>query len=103
MKAIDWAIAHDLQNKPVYNEYNFGGALIWRGIPTFIDGRTLVFGDLAREYFTAQSKERAAMIDRYGVQWLLLHPWLQLQSPNWEEVYKDDVAVIYIRKHNAEH
>jgi hypothetical protein len=29
---------------PVFNDYDLGGYLIFRGIPTFIDGRTLPFG-----------------------------------------------------------
>src|SRR5262249_5208160 len=29
---------------PVLNEYDFGGYLTFRGIPTFIDGRTLLYG-----------------------------------------------------------
>jgi hypothetical protein len=82
----------------VYAEYNFGGYLIWRGIPTFIDGRTLVFGELARDYFTKVGKDRTELIDRYHVEWLLLPPWFGVASPRWKEVYRDDVAVIYVRQ-----
>ena len=41
-------------NGPVLNDYDFGGYLIFRGIPTFIDGRTLFFGkQFALDYFDA--------------------------------------------------
>ena len=36
----------------VFNDYNFGGYLIFSGIPTFVDGRALPFGDaFLHKYF----------------------------------------------------
>src|ERR1019366_3869605 len=38
----------------VFNDYNFGGYLIYSGIPTFIDGRTELYGaDFMLRYFRA--------------------------------------------------
>src|SRR5258705_9638702 len=41
--AVDYIFAHNLHGN-IYNGYEFGGYLIFRGLPTFIDGRT-VFDD----------------------------------------------------------
>ena len=34
-----------LAEQPGYNSYNWGGYLIWRGLPVFVDGRADVYGD----------------------------------------------------------
>ena len=51
--ALNYAIKAKVTG-PVFNDYDFGGYLIFRGIPTFIDGRTLPFGkDFVLNYFEA--------------------------------------------------
>src|SRR5262249_16740698 len=41
--ALDYVLKANVTG-PVLNDFDFGGYLIFRGIPTFIDGRTLPFG-----------------------------------------------------------
>jgi len=49
--ALNYAIKAKVTG-PVFNDYDFGGYLIFRGVPTFIDGRTLPFGkDFFLDYF----------------------------------------------------
>lgn len=100
-KAVDWAVEHGLTSGNVYSDYNLGGYLISRHIPTFIDGRALVFGPLARKYFLARGKALDDMLDEYHVTWTLLHPWGTKHfdaSPHWKRAYEDDVAVIHVRQ-----
>ncbi len=76
--AVDFALKQDLTG-PVLNDFDFGGYLIYRGIKTFIDGRTLPFGKkFAVDYFEAMSlvklENRDVMADTYKVIWTLLQP-----------------------------
>jgi hypothetical protein len=51
--AVEYAINANVTG-PVFNEFEFGGYLVFRSIPTFIDGRTLPFGkEFAVDYFNA--------------------------------------------------
>jgi hypothetical protein len=93
---------------PVLNDFDFGGYLIFRGIPTFIDGRALPFGkEFVQNYFDAialgagDKLERLA--DAYKVSWTLLRARsaeaLHFDySPAWRRVYADDVAVVHVRR-----
>jgi hypothetical protein len=91
---------------PVLNSEGFGGYLIFRGIPTFIDGRAELYRDafLAR-YLAAErggADALATLLDSYGITWTLLAPQQaatgRLDSlPGWHRVYADDFAVIHAR------
>jgi hypothetical protein len=92
---------------PVFNAYDFGGYLIANGVPTFIDGRTELFGaDFVRRYGNAVS-----LADPDGLETLLadhhiaatLRPvgmpanaWLD-RMPGWKRLYADDVAVVHVK------
>jgi hypothetical protein len=93
---------------PVFNDYDFGGFLIFRGIPTFIDGRTLLFGkEFAGNYFNAVALDGGSKLDQladaYRVTWTLLRAKSAAAlhfdySPGWRRIYADDVAVIHVRR-----
>ena len=74
--AVDYVLQQNVSG-PVFNDFDFGGYLIFRGIKTFIDGRTLPFGkQFAVDYFDAQKIQNLAkldeMADTYKVTWTLL-------------------------------
>jgi hypothetical protein len=91
----------------VFNAYNFGGYLILRGIPVYIDGRSDMYGDpFLRDTLTVTMPRDAAAIqahlDRYRIGWTLLSPEaptvvLLDQMPGWRRVHADDVAVVHAR------
>ena len=90
---------------PVFNSEPFGGFLIFRGVPTFIDGRIELYGDafLAR-YDKAQNDRHrlVALLARFHVAWALLSPHsgaaLLLDGmPSWRRVYGDRYAVVDVR------
>ena len=105
--ALDHAMKANVSG-PVFNDYDFGGYLIFRGVPTFIDGRMLPFGkEFALNYFHAtalgEGDELDRLADRYKVTWTLLRPKSAAAlhfdySPEWRRIYADDVAVVHVRR-----
>jgi hypothetical protein len=103
--AVDYLESSGLAEAKGYNSYNWGGYLIWRDIPVFVDGRADVYGDdflySYRRTFdlTALWKEP---LDEYDVSYVLIESYHSLttllaESNQWEQAYSDDVASIYIR------
>ncbi len=106
------AAAWILENRPegeMFNPYNWGGYLIWSLYPhyrVFVDGRTDLYGDkllrqsLEVEWGRPGFQETLA---EYDVDLVLTYPddALSLRLAcvgGWKEVYRDDVAVIWIRE-----
>lgn len=92
---------------PVLNDYDFGGYLIFAGIPPFVDGRIDLYGDaFMRDYAAALAATGDALprlLDRYHVTWTLLMPGSPAiaaldRLPGWERVYTDRNAVIHRRR-----
>lgn len=87
----------------VFNSEVFGGYLIFKGIPTFIDARAAFFGSsfLAR-YLKASRGDGPVLrniLKRYHVTWTLLAPQsgaalVLKRLPGWEQVYNGPYAVI---------
>jgi hypothetical protein len=95
---------------PLFNTYEYGGYLIWRGQRVFIDGRALseaVFQDY-RTILGAPPNDpaRAGLLARYGVGAIVanafeynagsLYP-LVLALPDWKLVYEDPQALVLVR------
>jgi len=97
----------------VLNDYDFGGYLIYRGVDTFIDGRTELFGET---FFVDHNNASGLMepeslfrlLDAYRID----ATFLRTQSAatrlldhldGWEKVYSDDLATIHVRKAGAVH
>jgi hypothetical protein len=105
--AVDYAINANVTG-PVLNDYDFGGYLIFRAIPTFIDGRMWPFGkQFALKYDRAMALGAGDKLDRlanaYKVSWTLLRPQSAAalhfdHSPAWRRLYADDVAVVHVRR-----
>jgi hypothetical protein len=90
----------------VFNSEGFGGYLVFRGIPSFIDGRIEMFGNafLARYLDAVDGSEPTLrdLLDRWGARWTLLTPdqpavGLLDRLPGWRRVYTDARAVIHRR------
>ena len=95
-----------LKRQPVLNGYDFGGALIHRGIRPFIDGRADMYGDAFMErYARLHGGDRAAFrsaADRYGLTWTILPPTAKLvrtldSEPGWRRLRADARAVVHVR------
>jgi len=92
---------------PIFNDYDFGGFLIFEGVPPFVDGRIDLYGDdFMRLYAAALSADGGALarvLDHYGVTWSLLKPDEPAvaaldRDPRWERIYADASAVVHRRR-----
>jgi len=111
--AVNFIEAENLAG-PIFNQYNWGGYLIWRFASrprerVFIDGRSDVYGltdDLVvREYLKAYtgSPDWREPLDRYAVRVVLIEPDAPLASQlardvAWQKVYEDKQAVVWERR-----
>ncbi|MGN6817666.1 MAG: hypothetical protein ACTHJR_03240 [Sphingomonas sp.] len=96
----------DLRDKPVFNEYSFGGLLAFEGIAPYIDGRSDMYGDaFTKDYFLTAKGDAArwkAAEARWKFVWTILPPDTPLvtildHEPGWRRVYADRWAVIHVR------
>jgi len=109
--SVDYIFAHNLQGN-IYNAYDFGGYLIFRGLPTFIDGRGgQLFGDgFATENRTIVSerpREFIGYLDKYHISIGLVAPnSIESQefraSSDWIGVYADDVSELFVKRNELD-
>lgn len=105
--ALDFVQEKKLTGR-VFNDYDFGGFLIFSGIPTFVDGRALPFGDefLHRYFDAADLVDIGAsfkLLEDYKIDWIILKPARPLtkallQSAIWDKVYADQYSVVFVRR-----
>jgi hypothetical protein len=105
--AVDFVKRNNIGGN-VFNNQQFGGYLIWSGIPVFIDGRLEVYGDaFVRKY--AQTIDLAdvaaayAVLDEYNIRWAILNPYEPLvgelaRNNAWDKAYADADAVVFVRR-----
>ena len=103
------ALAHvppAFAQSPVFNEYDFGGFLIFAHVRPFIDGRADMYGSaFLREYEAVTRPDKAALehvFAREHIAWTLLSPTnpavaLLDALPQWCRVYADTVAVVHAK------
>jgi hypothetical protein len=101
------AFAHvpqTLAAQPVFNDYFFGGYLIFMHARPFIDGRADMYGSaFLREYVAITRPDKAALestFRKYKIRWTMLAPAnpavaLLDALPNWCRYYADDFAIIH--------
>jgi hypothetical protein len=92
----------------VLNDYAFGGYLIFAGIPTFIDGRSELYGGpfidrYNRAIALIDLGDFLKLLDDYNINATLLAPQTPAVAmldrlPQWQRVYGDDVAVVHKRR-----
>jgi hypothetical protein len=95
----------------VLNDLPFGGYLIWRQIPVFVDGRAELYGEkFELDYYNAlQLKDVGLFFDllkRYDIDAVLLRPStpaarLLDRLAGWQRAYADDHAVLHVRTSDA--
>jgi len=99
-----------LRSQPVLNDYSFGGYLIFKGVPTFIDSRAELFGDdfLHRYAQLIEPNPAAvkAVIRTYHIRWTILGAHSPIVSvmdslAGWHRLYADDFAIVHIQDNYA--
>jgi hypothetical protein len=103
--ALDAARKANVIERPVFNDYGFGGYLIYQGIPVYIDGRSDMYGDLflTRTIEAMHAKDKfVELLDQFQIGWTLLIPGSAALAflenlPGWRQIYADNVAVVHVR------
>lgn len=103
--AVDALKAHDAQR--VLNDLQFGGYLIWRQVPVFVDGRAELYGEtFEMAYYRAlQLKDVDGFLDllkRYDIDAVMLDPTTPASKfldhiDGWRRLYADDRVVVHVR------
>jgi hypothetical protein len=93
--------------KRVLNDLPFGGYLIWRQMPVFIDGRAELYGEqFDMAYYRALQlkdvNQFLGILKDYEIDAVLLTPatpavGLLDHLDGWQRVYSDDTAVVHVR------
>jgi hypothetical protein len=103
--AVEAIKAHNLRR--VLNDRAFGGYLIWRQVPVFIDGRAELYGEkFTMAYYNSLElkdvNQFLGLLKDHDIDGLLLQPGMPAASlldhlGAWRRVHADDVAVLYAR------
>jgi hypothetical protein len=101
------AVLRQTGESRVLNDYDFGGYLVYAGVPSFIDGRTELYGsDFVlrdqRAVTLTDLPDFLRLLDEYRIGATLLSPRtpavaLLDRLPGWKRIYSDDVAVVHQR------
>lgn len=103
--ATDYLLTSGLAGSRGFNEYAWGGYLIWRGIPVFVDGRADLYGDTFLFTYVQTYSLKADWsepLDRYAIDYILIKRSSSLAallaiSQDWQQTYHDDVAAVFVR------
>ena len=91
----------------IMNALEFGGYLISRDVPVFIDGRAELYGEkFVMDFFNAKNARRIDTLERLLETYRIDATLLVAKSPasqvldhlkGWKRLYADDIAVIHVR------
>lgn len=117
VKASEWILENlDINNLKIYNEYNFGSYLLFRGIPPFIDSRCDLYtpefnGDekndvKGKDIFSDALDIAGIAVDynkkfkEYGVNYVISYSNSKLvmllkDDTNYKKIYEDDYFSIF--------
>ena len=98
----------------MFNDYGYGGYLIWQLGPqhkVFIDGRADLYeySGVLQDYMKIVNLDREALslLRKYDIQSCLVNrkdavATLLAASPDWKQVYSDDLSAIFVWKGSAD-
>jgi hypothetical protein len=91
----------------ILNAYEFGGYLISRHVPVFIDGRAELYGEtMAMNLFRVVAGRKPEALDDFIETYRIDATMLPSQAPvialmdrrpGWHRLYADDIAVVHVR------
>jgi hypothetical protein len=91
----------------IFNAYEFGGYLISRDIPVFVDGRAELYGEtFVMDFFKAIEARRVDNLQRLLESYRIDATLLVANAPaaqvldhikGWKRLYADDTAVVHVR------
>jgi hypothetical protein len=111
-EAVEYLRGHPVPAR-LFNDYRWGGFLIWAlggERRVFIDGRAdaYAYSGVYSDYFRIMTldPETLSLLRKYETEACLVEPFAPLAvllraRPEWEQVYGDGFAVIFVRKQSA--
>ena len=121
VQASEWILENlDVENIKLYNEYNYGSYLLFKGIPVFIDSRADLYAPEFNKTIDEEGNEKSRNIftdymnissigtyyedkfEHYGITHAIVVKNAKLnmflsRNDKYKELYKDDYFVIYER------
>ena len=102
--AAAWLVAHP--GGKLLNHYNFGGWLIWNGVPVYVDGRPDMYGDAFMDRYVRLTSMRGdwrAQMTSEGIDRVLMptgNPMLAAlrKDPRWKVQTADGAAVLLVHR-----
>ena len=111
LAASDWLAAHPEVGTRMYNQYGWGGYLLYRFYPdrnrrVFIFGEAALMGDdLLRQYQEVQTlrPDWQRVLDSNRIDYVVYNRGEALSNvletePGWQVAYQDRVAVVFVRQ-----
>ena len=108
VKAVEYLQQNQITGNTFTDPNIWGGYLIWKmpSNPVYIDGRIDMYGDeFVREYLNIAFGfiDWREPFQRYGVQVVIVSPKSALgtglrSAADWQEVYKDEMAVVFRKR-----
>ena len=113
VQAADWILNNlDVQNIKLFNEYNYGSYLLYKGIPVFIDSRADLYApefnglsdDIFMDFINTSniSKYYGKTFKNYGITNVLVYKNSKIKmlidnadKEKYKKIYSDDHFVIY--------
>lgn len=112
VKAADWILENlDVNNIRLFNEYNYGSYLLYRGIPVFIDSRADLYSpefngkkDIFSDFINTSGlgKYYGKTFEEYDITHVILYKNAKIrmfidetEPENYNKIYSDDNFVIY--------
>lgn len=103
--AVNWMLSHNLNGKLV-NGYEYGGYLIYRGVPTFVDGRTDIYlqNSVFSDYLAIRNVwwNCPDLLNQYGFQVALFPSGFPIvtyleHDPDWHVAFRGGGAEVLVR------
>lgn len=119
VKASEWILENlDVNNIKLYNEYNYGSYLLFKGIPVFIDSRADLYApefnttsgnvkdgnDIFMDFINSSSISTyyGDIFEKYDITHVMVYKNSKIamlirnaDSEKYNEIYSDDIFVIY--------
>ena len=112
VKAADWILENlDVKNIKLFNEYNYGSYLLYRGIPVFIDSRADLYApefngkqDIFMDFINTSNlgEYYGNTFEKYGITHVILYKNAKVrmiidetEPENYNKIYSDNNFVIY--------
>lgn len=95
-----------LEDRRTYNDYYWGGFLIFKNIPVFIDSRADIYwkgSDIFKDALDLGrfEKDPVDILNKYGIEQVIIPNNdkldIFLNRVGWIEIYRDETAVIYLK------